>query len=73
MLLEKVDLRSPIDVRSGRPVHRPEAEVVAIASAIRALADATATLDRGDPAAARTYIDRVRGMLVPLVLQQAER
>lgn len=73
VLLERVDLQSPADARSGRPVRRPEEEIVAIASAIRMLAGATAALDGDDPAAVRTDLNQVRDLLVPLVLQRAER
>ena len=73
VILERVDLHSPVDARSGRPVRRPEEEVVVIASAIRALGEVAAAFDGSDPAAVRTDLGRVRDLLVPLVLQRAER
>ncbi|KQO68759.1 hypothetical protein ASF22_19580 [Methylobacterium sp. Leaf87] len=70
-LLDRIGMRSPVDARSGRPVHRPPEEIAAISAAIRELAAVNRAVSASDAAAARAGLDEARRLLIPLVIARA--
>ena len=70
-LLERVELQSADDARSGRPVRRPDEDVAAISAAIRELAAVNAAISMKDLPAARLSLTTVRELLIPLVIRRA--
>lgn len=72
-LLAAVGLQSALDGHSGRPTRRPAEDVVAISTAIRELAAVNNALAMGDGAAARASLDRVRAILIPMVVHVPTR
>lgn len=68
LLLERLDLRSAEDARSGRPVRVPEAHHAAVAGALRELASAGAAVRTGDEVEAARALQAARVLLIPLAL-----
>lgn len=72
LLLERLDLQSADDARSGRPVRIPEAHQAAVAAALRELAEAGSAVRARDEAEAAHRLQAARTHLIPLALGQAE-
>ncbi|MCJ2117015.1 hypothetical protein MKK65_10610 [Methylobacterium sp. J-001] len=73
LLLERLDLRSDLDARSGRPIYLPAEQVEAISTAVRELASVNAAIATADPTAAKAGLDRVRALLIPILMRQTRR
>jgi hypothetical protein len=71
LLLERLDLQSADDARSGRPVRIPEAHQAAVAAALRELAEAGSAVRAGDEAEAAGRLQAARMHLIPLALGRA--
>lgn len=73
VLMERLALRSSIDHRSGRPIHRPAEDTVVLVAAIRALGDVGHALSSKDVPAARASLATARETLLPLVARGPAR
>ena len=71
LLLERLDLRSAADARSGRPVRVPEAQQAAVAAALRELAKASAAAAEEDRATTLDAIQAARSLLIPVALRRS--
>ncbi|WP_139234055.1 hypothetical protein [Methylobacterium pseudosasicola] len=73
VLLERLDLHSNLDARSGRPVFLPAEEVAELAAAVRELASVNNAIATADTAAAKAGLDRTRHHLIPVLMRQSRR
>ena len=67
LIMERLSLRSRVDYRSGRPVHRPAADTVALVAALRELVSVGHALSCRDVPAAKASLAAARETILPLV------
>ena len=73
VLMERLALRSSLDHRSGRPVHRPAEDTVILVGAIQALGDVGHAISSKDLPAAKASLAAAREALLPLVARGPAR
>lgn len=73
VLLERLSLRSSLDNRSGRPVHRPAEDTVALVAALRELVFVGNAVSCRDVPAAKASLTTVWELLLPLVARGPAR
>ena len=73
LLLDRLDLRSDPDTRSGRPSYLPAEEIAELSAAVRELASVNFAIAAGDIVAAKAGLDRARGHLIPILMRQSRR
>lgn len=70
-LLERVGMQSDLDARSGRPIHAPTEDVVAVSDAVKELASVNRAIALSDKASAKAGLDRARELLIPVVMRRS--
>ena len=72
-LLERIELRSEVDERSGRPLAATDEELADLATAIRELAGVSAAVSIGDRNAAKNGLNAARSLLIPMAVRRSRR
>ncbi|MGU3663936.1 hypothetical protein ACLBX9_07095 [Methylobacterium sp. A49B] len=67
LIMERLSLRSRVDYRSGRPVHRPAPDTVALVAALRELVSIGHALALRDLPSAKASLAAAREAILPLV------
>ncbi|NEU14251.1 hypothetical protein G3T14_19270 [Methylobacterium sp. BTF04] len=73
LILDRLAIVSAVDRRSGRPVHRPAEDTIALVAAIRALGDVGHAISSKDLPAAKASLATAREALLPLVARGPAR
>lgn len=72
-VLERLELRSERDERSGRPLVATDADLADVATAIRELAGVSAAISVNDKPTAKARLDVARCLLIPVVVRRSGR
>lgn len=72
-VLERLELRSDRDERSGRPLAATDADLADIATAIRELAGVSAAVAMNDRVLAKARLDAARSLLIPIAVRRSGR
>lgn len=72
-VLERLELRSERDERSGRPLAATDADLADIATAIRELAGVSAAISLNDRSTAKDRLQVARHLLIPIAVRRSRR